>query len=248
MPNLPAHIDLAHEAAKRLGYSTLDDHLGYFLLGSTSPDIRVITRRRREEYHFAPLDFEAVGAGIQGMFESHPDLGSPLEHDGPTQAFVAGYITHLVADETWIVDMYRPYFGVDGLFEDEVTGNVMDRAMQMELDRQAWRTAIATRGRLEQATDGITTGIVPPETLSDWREWVVSSIDRGFSWDRLRFMARRIAAGNETHRAHDIADRFLVDMPDSLEGLFGSVSKTKLADYKERTVQAVAGAVESYLS
>ena len=120
LPNLPAHIDLANRAASRLGHPTLDGNLGYFLHGSTSPDIRVITRGRREEYHFAPLDFQDVGTGVKGMFDSHPQLGSSADHDGPTQAFVAGYITHLIADETWIVSMYRPFFGNPMVFEDRV--------------------------------------------------------------------------------------------------------------------------------
>ena len=247
MPNLPTHIDLAHQAARRLRHPTLDDNLGYFLHGSTSPDIRVITRRRREEYHFAPLDFRDVGAGVEGMFDTHPQLISSADHDGPTQAFVAGYITHLIADETWIVHMYRPFFANPTVFEDRVLGNVMDRALQLELDRQAWQTVNDTKSSLETATDGISIGIISSEVLDDWRAWVLSHIDRGFSWDRLRFMASRIAAGDEAHPAHGVAEEFVSSMPDSLERLHRSVSRTDVMDYKERTVEALVSAVGDYL-
>ena len=225
----------------------MQDNLGYYLQGSTSPDIRVITRGRREEYHFAPLDFQDVGAGVEGMFDSHPHLMSSVDHDEPTRAFVAGYITHLIADETWIVDMYRPFFGNPMVFEDRVLGNVMDRALQLELDRQAWKTVDATKSTLENATDGISIGIIPSEKLADWREWVMSHIDRGFSWDRLRFMASRIAAGDETHPAHQVAEEFVSSMPESLERLHRSVSRSDVTNYKERTVEALVRAVGDYL-
>ena len=76
MPNLPAHIDIAFRAAKRLGHPTIDSNMGSFLFGSTSPDIRVITKKKREEYHFVSLNFEAIGDGITKLFETYPNLGA----------------------------------------------------------------------------------------------------------------------------------------------------------------------------
>ena len=247
MPNLQAHIGLAHRAAQSLDHPLLNSHMGYFLLGSTSPDVRVITRGRREEYHFAPLDFEAIGTGVRSMFETHPELQAPSDRDAPTQAFIAGYITHLITDETWIVSMFRPFFGNPDCFEDEVVGKVMDRALQLELDRQAWGTMDATRAMLEAATDGINVGFIPAQTLADWREWVLSSCKSGFSWERLRFMARRIAAGDETHPAHREAEEFLQAIPESLERLYQVVPRQEIAEFKDNTVEALVQAVGDYL-
>jgi hypothetical protein len=247
VPNLPAHIDFAHTTAQQLGHPTLDDNLGHFLLGSTSPDIRVITRKDREEYHFAPLDFDDVGAGIDRMFDSHPDLMSAGDYSGQTQAFIAGYLTHLVVDETWITTMFRPYFGNPVVFEDEVLGLVMDRALQMELDRQAWETATAIRSRLEAASERVEIGFIPSETLEEWRLWVLGSLDRGFSWNRLRFMARRIAAGDDGHPAHQVADDFVQSMPGSLETLCESVPGKDLTNLKDRTIQSLVRVVGDYL-
>ena len=50
MSNLPAYIALARRVAERVGDPTVDSNIGCFLLGSTSPDVRIITRGRREEY------------------------------------------------------------------------------------------------------------------------------------------------------------------------------------------------------
>ena len=221
--------------------------MGYFLLGSTCPDIRAITRKRREDYHFAPLDFDTVGAGVQGLFNKHPRLQASSAYNGRTRAFVAGYITHLIADETWIVDMYRPFFGNAAVFADGVTGQVMDRALQLELDRQAWHTVDATRALLEKATSTIDVDFIPDKALADWREWVLTFPERGFSWDRLRFMARRVAAGDENHPAHEVANRFVQAMPESLESLFELVPRGNLADFNERTVEVLIDPLGDYL-
>ena len=74
MPNPPVHINLARQAAAVLRHDVIDANMGYYLLGSTSPDIRVITRKDRACYHFARLDFDEIGTGINGLFHNHPEL------------------------------------------------------------------------------------------------------------------------------------------------------------------------------
>ena len=122
MPNLPTHIQLAVSAADRMRHTDLDSNLGYFYLGSTSPDIRALTKRARSEYHFVELDFETIGTGVNAMFAAHPELMDAAEHDGPMRAFIAGYIAHLMADESYIVKMFRPYFGDPARFRDRRHG------------------------------------------------------------------------------------------------------------------------------
>ena len=109
MPNPATHIQMASRAAQKVGAPILTENMGCYLIGSTAPDVRVITRQERERYHFAPLEFEAVGAGIAGLFDQYPEL--QVTAHAPTRSFVAGYITHLVLDEAWITKMYRPFFG-----------------------------------------------------------------------------------------------------------------------------------------
>ena len=74
MPNPPVHMNLARKAADLLRHDTIDANMGYYLMGSTSPDIRVITRKDRSVYHFAQLDFEEIGTGINGLFHHHPGV------------------------------------------------------------------------------------------------------------------------------------------------------------------------------
>ena len=247
MPNLPAHIMLASRAAERLQHPAIDAHMGYFLLGSTSPDVRVITRRPREEYHFASLDFESVGTGVAGLFGAHPELGSASEQTAPMAAFIAGYITHLMADEVWIFDIYRPFFGNRQVFEDGHFGDVMDRALQIELDRQSWVAAEATRRDIESSIDGLDVGFIPTETLREWQQWVLGVFDRGFSWERLKFMARRISRGDETHPAHGLTRDFLESVPSGLERLYEAVPRESLFDYQDRAVDELVRTVGDYL-
>ena len=248
MPNLAAHIDLAHRAAERLQAQVVQANMGHYLLGSTSPDIRAITRRSREEYHFAPLDFDHVGAGVSGLFAAHPHLKNGAEQSGRTRAFVAGYLTHLVADEVWIRDMYRPYFGNRAIFADEASANVMDRAIQMEMDRRAWPTLEASRRTLVGAADGVDVRFIDPATLEKWLDWVFTVADRGFSWDRLRFMANRVARGDESHPAHAVAEAFLSQMPGSLEALYARVPAEDVERYEDTVVDALVQEIESFLT
>ncbi len=248
MPNLPAHIDLAHQAADRLGHPALEPYVGYFLLGSTSPDVRAMARGKREDYHFAPLNFRKVGAGIKGLFDSHPRLVMPSECNGPTRAFVAGYITHLVLDESWIVEIYRPYFGNPTVFHDDAYGKVMDRALQLELDRISHGGVETGLPLLAQARNGVDVEFISKQTLGDWHRWVLEFLAREFTWDRLRFMARRIAAGDDGHPAHRLAGEFLGSMPGSLDALQRHVSNVDLAGFRERSVEQITGAVGDYLS
>ena len=248
MPNLPAHIALALRVAERVGSSTLDSNIGCFLLGSTSPDVRIITRARREEYHFAPLSFESVGAGVKGLFDAHPNLLLKSINNRPTRAFVAGYMTHLILDETWIVRIYRPFFGNPMLFNDEIYGRVMDRALQLELDHMLYGVAQSTMPLLAQSADDVNVGFISADTLISWHQWVLEFIARDFTWNRLSFMARRIARGDEGHLVHDVAAEFLKNVPNSREHRYTVVSHDEMDRFQEDAVDVLVRTVADYLS
>ena len=60
-------------------------------------------------------------------------------------------------------------------------------------------------------------------------------------------MAKRIAAGNENHPAHQIAEEFIQSAPQSLEDLYQIVPRHKLEDFKEQTVESLVQSVGEYL-
>ena len=242
MPNLPAHIGLAHEAAARIASPVIAGNMGYFLLGSTAPDMRAITKRPREDYHFAPLDFQRVGDGARAMLHAHPHLNGL---DGRKAAFVAGYISHIVLDECWITEIFRPCFAAADASGD-ARGLVLDRALQLELDRRSNGVG-ASLDAMRDAATPLGLGFVTDEEINHWRSWVVEFLERDFSWERLRFMARRIARGDETHSAHAVADELLRSTPESLETMFDVVSRDELQEFARRSVDTLCEHLEGYL-
>ena len=250
MPNLHAHIALAQEAARRLCHPTIEAHLGSFLLGCTTPDIRVMTRGSREETHFSLISSEGLRDGIEGMFAAHPHLRNANGLTEPTQAFLCGYVSHLLADQMWIITMYRPYFGNQEVFKDRVQGNIMDRALQLELDRQGHETNegfTEARTRLETAADGVEIGFISTETLHDWQNRVAGMIEREFSWERLRFMMRRAVSDPTDEAALELVERFLAHVPTGLEGLYKQVPQAELAAYKESVIKETMKFSREYL-
>ena len=111
MPPLVLHAASAKKIADRLQLHLLDEERGQVYLGSTAPDIRVITGFDRRRTHFFDLDDFEEQSGVETFFHAYPCLGNSSAISAATAAFVAGYLTHLVMDETWIKTIYRPYFG-----------------------------------------------------------------------------------------------------------------------------------------
>ena len=248
MPNLPTHIQLAVSAADRMRHSDLDSNLGYFYLGSTSPDIRALTRRARSEDHFVELDFETIGTGVEAMFAAHPELMEAGEHDGPMRAFIAGYISHLLADESYIVKMFRPYFGDPAAFESDAMAKVWDRALQLDFDRTVWDDVQGSIEGLDADPTNVHIRFLPQEDLELWKQWVARVMSGGFSWERLRFMARRISAGDESHPAYAYAERFITSMDDSLDTLYDHVPRSRVEEFRAEAVETIVESLKDYLS
>src|SRR5207302_8448798 len=124
-------------------------------------DIRVLTRWDRERTHFFDLNNRSEQSGVHRLFDEQPGLRDAAAIEAPTAAFVAGYISHLVLDEEYITQIYRSYFGEGGVLGDELMANVMDRLLQLHLDRREREDGCAvaeirdalTRAAVEGAVD-----------------------------------------------------------------------------------------------
>ena len=248
MPNLPAHLSLALEAIRRLSYPIVDRHVGAFLLGCTSPDIRAMTKWRREETHFAPLTVKHIGAGVKGLLQTHPDPADSSQVTDATRVFLSGYFTHLVADETWILEVYRPYFDGHRPFADEVQANIWDRALQLDMDRSACEE-LGDMGQVRSLLDGsecgVGVGFIGPETLGEWRGWVTEFTEREFAWDRLRFLTNRMYRDNAD--AMGMVEEFLGCVPRSLEEAYGEIPDGKISAYREKVLAESVRLIKEYL-
>ena len=248
MPNLPTHMGLALDVASRLAHPTIDTHLGSFLLGSTSPDIRIMTKWERARTHFAPVTIECIGAGVEGLLEANPDLASSDNLNDATRVFLSGYFSHLVADETWILDIYRPYFDGHRLFADQVRANIWDRALQLDMDKST-RAELGSfeevRVLLEGSESGVAVGFISPETLGQWREWVVAFTTWEFTWERLRFATHRMYGDNTG--AMEMVEEFLRCVPGSLEDVYNNIHRNQIAGYRETAIEGSVRTIREYM-
>jgi len=251
LPNLPTHIHFAlnalDEVSGNIGHSNADEYLPVYLLGATAPDIRVITRKDRSLYHFVQLDFKAVGDGVTNLQRRYPRWQDLSGCDINTRAFMAGYVSHLILDETWITNVFRPFFENQEFFESRSEALIMDRAMQLELDRANWESVSANLDFMRNADVKLEVDFFPTEYLYEWRDWVVGLLAKGFTWDRLRFMAQRISKNESHNEVASIAETFLLDPTQSTTHLLERFPDDLIRDFSINSHRNMVSAVNDFL-
>lgn len=221
MPNLPTHIHFSSEAVSHIPGLDKELHLGAFIFGATAPDMRALTKKDRAVYHFVNLDFEEVGEGIRNLIGKYPEWGSLSSTNLEAKSFVAGYASHLILDETWITSMFRPYFGNALIFPEKIHGLVMDRAVQLSLDKAHWNSMKPYLNSIEAYKSPVKVDFLYAEPLDEWRKWILNLLMADFSWERLRFMANRISRNQESNGATESADEFLARPESKLLDVLG---------------------------
>ena len=249
MPNLPMHIFIAHQVAQELDWGFVQDHLGSCFLGSTTPDIRAMTKWDRELTHFAPLTLESVGTGTHRMFELYPELTDRQNLNPATRAFVLGYVSHLTADEVWITTMFRPHFSPDNTVAgSEMEAQIWDRALQLDMDRLAHleMDGLSVAGEaICDGEQGVEIEFISAEVLAEWRQWVARFMGWEFDWQRLKRALNRMYRDNDD--VQDMVDLFLSDMPQSLETVYEKVPRERVESYRQTAVKQTLLQVKEYL-
>ena len=67
MPSLSAHFNIALKSEDRDSVLLIDETFGAYLLGSVTPDIRIINKQDRIITHFSDLDNRIIGQGAENM-------------------------------------------------------------------------------------------------------------------------------------------------------------------------------------
>ena len=252
MPNLPMHIYLAHQVAEHLDRGYVYDHIGSFYLGSTSPDIRAMTKWPREQTHFAPLSVQEVGTGARTMFGDYPELMDDSEQSLATRAFLLGYVCHLAADEVWITTVYRPNFDTASsdtrLTRDQVEADIWDRAVQLDMDRLSLpdvRGPLNAGHAVSCGDTDVSVTFFEDGLLSQWKERVSGFVGREFEWSRLKFALNRMYRDND--EVQQTVDRFLDRMPHSLEEVYQKIPAAKVENYRREAVAATITQVREFL-
>jgi len=243
-------MGIAKELAGRLRHGALEADLGAYYLGSTTPDIRVITRWERERTHFFDLNEFGHQDGVASFLSEHPGLADPSCLNLSTRSFVAGYISHLVMDEVWIEDIYRPFFGERSTLGGDARANVLDRVLQYELDRQErTKREIMDEVRRELAASAleIQVGFIDAESLRRWRDISLEVAAHAPDWASFRYLAGRHlrAYGIGTDEA---LEEFIQGVPEMLSETVRHVGWDRIQAFLDRSRSETLQAIKDYLS
>lgn len=249
MPPLVSHMIAARRAAARIDSDALDAVSGEFLLGATTPDIRVLTRWDRERTHFFDLECEEHQDCVENFLDAHPHLRDPARLDEPTRRWVCGFITHIAMDQDYITQVYRPHFGRRSTLGGTERANLLDRVLQYELDRRERedRAAMAEiRDALFASAVDIDAGFIDQETLEKWRDVAASVTEHAPDWERFTYIASRHLrrAGIDTEGEYQ---SFLDGVPELLHETIRSVGQAEVDGFFERVEERTADVLREYL-
>lgn len=249
MPPLTLHVVIAKEAADRLHHRILEEGRGDLYLGSTAPDIRVITRWERERTHFFDLRSFEEQSGVTGLFQAYPRLASPGTLNRETAAFVAGYLTHLVMDESWINTIYRPFFGERSPLGGGLRANIMDRALQFAMDRERRSDRELVAHVLDEVTRcelALEVDFIDGDTMRRWREIILDVVNHPPDWERFRYVAGRHLreAGIESP---DDFQEFVRTLPDLVAETIQYLTPERVQAFREESLKLSLEAIREYL-
>ncbi len=187
MPNSQTHIVAVYELLAqppiRSAFPWLAEHgvQAAFLLGAIGPDVRALSGHSREATHFFDIPPTDPRLAHEIMFETWPKLGHVAALDRDHVAFVAGYVTHLIMDQTWVEMIVMPHLFINGLRWGTHHPNWRVYSLLMtylEYQAAACFPAEAT-AQLAQAAPRNWLPFVEDQHLEKWRDHVVAHIVEG---------------------------------------------------------------------
>jgi hypothetical protein len=237
--------DLANQKARPI----IEAGRGVFYLGSTGPDMRILSRADRTSSHYFDLDCLEDQDSVESFFHVHGDLRDAGKLEDPTAAFVAGYLTHLVIDEVWITDIYRPFFGPESSLGGDARANVLDRVLQYEMDlqRRLDRPAMEEiREQLVAMPAAVHVSFVEDELLMRWRDIVADMASRPPTWERFTKTASRFLAVAGVSTDEEV-EEFGISLPAMLEETKVHVGSTHINAFVEKASSLAMKTLEDYL-
>jgi hypothetical protein len=250
VPPIFLHMATARDIYYELSSETLSGHAGAFYLGATTPDIRVLTREDRRDTHYFDLETIEHQDSVQAFLDAQRHLADPASLDEQTVAFVGGYISHLVLDESYIVAMYRPYFGQLSALGGSAQADLMDRLLQYELDRRRREHSAEVehiRDELSGCSLSLDVGFLDSETLRRWQEVAIDITRHPPTWERFKFQGGRHLkqAWSEDARKYE---EFLQTVPDLLQQTIDHVSTAQVDAFVEQSKERALRTLERYLA
>ena len=235
MPNPSTHLSLLYDQFSTPSLNDSMGNFGYALLGSVSPDLRVITKSDREDYHYFDLNLGVKGDGIRGFIKNAIDFNRLIKKNINTNNFIKGYFSHLIADENWTIDVFREIFMNKNIFPDFDEALFLDRALQIYLDIQINKHNIDLYKYLNQVDINL---IFFPENINKKiiNEWIqfLSDLNSKYGsnpWNRLNFMAQRLSKSHNSDKILTLCDDFMADITKGIKNLLDRLPEITLENY-----------------
>ncbi len=153
----------------------IHDHEAAFLLGGIVADAKV-PGKSRAHTHFYHYTLPMPDHPWLEMMRQYPTLG---DVDSPArQAFLAGYVAHLAADEYWSRHMLGPHFAGGNWGDDK-----RDRFFSLHLllihmdERDEAKLTPHTVETLREATPNDWLPFMPDSVICEWRDFIADQID-----------------------------------------------------------------------
>lgn len=251
MPPLALHTFLARQVADLLRLPALEAQRGNLYLGSTAPDIRILTRWERQRTHFFDLERFDEQSGVRAFFDTHPLLADASVLTPATASFVAGYVTHLVMDEHWIVRVYRPFFGRRSPLGGTLRANIMDRALQFGLDcerRNDDELMVHVLGSIARSELDLDLGFIDRDTLRQWHRVIMDFVGQPPDWERFRTRAARHLAesGLDSQSAGDLQE-LARSLPELVDEALRHLQPGLVEECMRESLDSSLAAVKGYL-
>jgi hypothetical protein len=241
---------LARQVASDLAHEDLSAEMGAYLLGATSPDIRVLTRQDRFSTHFFDLDGEEHQDSVANFFQEHGRFVDADALNGQTRAWVSGYLSHLVMDEQYITGVYRPFFAQHDALGGQMRANVMDRLLQFDLDRSFGNDPELKAdlcSALACTVENIdVAGFIEHKTLERWRLVSLDVANKQMDWERMRSMISNHLRFSGLEEGETLTS-FLDSLPVLLDETITHVTSAEIDGFVQRSIAAAQAAVERYL-
>ena len=250
LPPLSLHLSIALDAASTFPYPLAQNEIGSYLFGSTLPDVHIISRATRRSTHFSDINQEPADDGIALFKQNYPELSPNASLDASTRALVAGYFSHLITDKVWIQDIYRPIFGAGSILGADPLSNIMDRALQYELDKRVRENhplISQLSSLLSQFPPKSNFAFLDSNYIQQWHEFVMTAMAREPSWNNFPNYARRylLPYGKVSQPG---LESFLADLPHKLEWILKIVTEERLAAFIQKATDLSVKAAREYLN
>lgn len=236
-----ARPDLSARAAALLGSQT-----SAFYFGGTAPDVQTISGQARQETHFFDLPVRPGDTPpwerMQCKFPTLNPLGAlPADQ----AAFLVGYTSHLLADWTWVNDLYAPVFGPDCRWANAWERNYLHNALRAYLDFQILpllRGQPQGELRMAELRPKGWLPFVAGKYLSVWRDELVAQLKPGAPVHTVEVFAARQGIPPETYY------RLLNSEARMEQEVFSRLPRRSLSEYLRRLVDLTVRLINRVLA